>query len=85
MSIRYFCRILPEILPQQFLFCKANLKIRANDIDLRDAKRFDSFSSSFSTAKLKIAALIKSYTILKLKTSACLYDYMATKKKKIVM
>ena len=34
-----------------------SMKIRANDIDLIDAERFDSFSS------VNIAALIKSFTI----------------------
>ena len=37
-----------------------NMKIRANDIDLIDAKRFDSFSSIIINCKNKIAALIKS-------------------------
>ena len=41
-----------------------SLTIRASHIDRRDAKRFDSFLALFSTAKLNIAALMKSQTIL---------------------
>ena len=53
-----------------------SMKIRANDIDLIDAERFDSFSS------VNIAALIKSFTIpdYNQKLQSSLYDYMATKK-----
>ena len=36
------------------------MKIRANDIDLIDAERFDSFSSVIINCKKYIAALIKS-------------------------
>ena len=50
-----------------FLFKKLisfEVKIRANDIHVTDAERFDSFSSVvFNCKKLNFAALIKSYII----------------------
>ena len=47
-----------------------SMKIRANNIDLIDAKRFDSFSSVIFNCKNKYC---------------CLCNYMATKNRKIVM
>ena len=47
-----------EIVGKQ---CNKSMKIRANDIDLRDAERFNSFSSViFNCKKLNTAALMKS-------------------------
>ena len=65
-----------------------SMKVRAKDIDLIDAERFDSFSSVVFNCKNEYYCFYKKLnnirpTLKKLQSSLC--DYKSTRNKKIVM